>query len=133
MTAILNDPRSFLVDVVGSSTGRKYNGLFRVKPFLSHRDKLRRDEIKRQLIGSLPDGTSNAASQIAEIFGKIWAHLVEAPSWWKDAGNGIDLIDEEPVVAVIEELTRIEKEAQKSITESGDQAKTDLQNLAKKE
>ena len=128
---ILNDPKSFSVDVEGSMTKNTYKGVFKVRPLLSHRDKLRRDEIKRQLVGGTPDGTGVAALRIAEIFSKIWAHLVEAPSWWKDAGNGLDLIDEEPVVAVIDKIVDIEQEAMGAIAKEGEVAKKDLVEIAK--
>lgn len=128
---ILNDPRSFPVDVEGSVTKTGYKGVFKIRPLLSHRDKLRRDEMKRQLVGAMPDGTGIAAMRTAEIFSKIWAHVVEAPSWWKDAGNGLDLIDEEPVVAVIDKIVEMEQEVMGTLSKEGEEAKKELVVIAK--
>jgi hypothetical protein len=129
---ILNDPKTFVVDVEGSITKQRFQGLFKVRPLLSHRDKLRRDELKRSLIGAQPDATSVNAMRISEIFSKIWAHTVEAPSWWKDAGNGLDLIDEEPVVAVIDKIVELEQELLGTLTKAGEEAKATLADVAKK-
>ena len=128
---ILNDPKSFSVDVEGSMTKNSYKGVFKIRPLLSHRDKLRRDELKRQLIGATPDGTGVAALRTAEIFSKIWVHLTESPSWWRDAGNGLDLIDEEPVVAVIDKIVEMEQEVMGGISKEGEEAKKELVEIAK--
>lgn len=130
---ILNDPKTFSVDIKGSVTKTNYSGVFKVRPLLSHRDKLRRDEMKRQLIGGFPDSTSVSAMRIAEIFSKIWAHTVDAPSWWKDSGNGIDLLEDDPVEEVINKILEIEREALGIVEEEGEKAKKELTEMAKKQ
>lgn len=132
MSMVINDPKSFSVDVEGKFTKTKYMGVFKVRPLLSHRDKLRREEIRRQLVGTFSEGASEDAFRIATVFSKIWAHLVEAPSWWKDAGNGIDLLDEEPVEAVISKLIEYELEITGQITQDGEKAKEELTDIVKK-
>lgn len=129
---ISNDPKSFSVDVEGSTTKRRYNGVFKVRPLLSHRQKLQKDEMKRQLLGMLPDGASNDAFKTAVIFSTIWAHLVEAPGWWKDASNGIDLLDEEPIEAVIDKIVAFEEEVKGQLIKDGEKAKEGLTEIAKK-
>lgn len=130
---VLNDPKSFTIDVKGSVTNQDYKGLFRVKPLLSHRDRLRMDELKRQLLGSQLDSASPSALQISSIFSKIWVHLQDAPSWWKDAGNGVDLLDEEPVVEVLEKIASLEKESAAELTKTAEKAKAELVEMAKKQ
>ncbi len=130
---VLNDPKSFSVDVEGKFTKQKYMGVFKVRPLLSHRDKLRREEIRRQLIGTFGENVSEDAYRIASVFSKIWAHLVEAPSWWKDAGNGIELLDEEPVEAVISKLVEFELEITGNFIKEGEKAKEQLTDISKKQ
>lgn len=129
---ILNDPRSFSVEVEGTTTKQKYNGLFKMKPLLSHREKLRRDEIKRQILGALPEGALQASERTAIIFSKIWVHLIESPAWWREAGNGLDLLDEEPVMAVIDKIVDIEMEVLGKTEKEGEEAKKEIAELAKK-
>jgi len=129
---VLNDPKSFSVDVKGESTQQQYSGVFKVRLLLTHRQKLQKDEMKRQLLGVAPENPSQDAFKTAIIFSKIWAHLVEAPSWWKDAGNGIDLLDEAPVDDVISKLAAMEEELNKSLSKEGDKAKEELTEIAKK-
>ena len=124
---ILNDPKSFVINVTGASTGRLYEGLFKAKPLLSHREKIRQDVLRRRILetegGAVPGEDAN---NIANIFSKIWVHVTEAPSWWKDARDGIELLDEEPVIAVLNEVLRVQKEMQDSMQKQGEEAKVSL-------
>jgi len=104
-------PVEFSINVTGTS-GEVFKGVFKVKPRLNPREVLQQDQIRRDLLGGGPKNAepSQAASSTASVYSKIWAHLIEAPSWWKDAQNGIELLDEEPIVKVYDEIVRIEKE-----------------------
>lgn len=106
-----NIPVEFSVSVTGEVTGETFKGVFKAVPRLSHRDNLRRDQLRRDLLGGKPDEASPDALNVSLVFSKIWVHLVEAPSWWKDSGNGVNLLDESPVAAVYDNVARIEREA----------------------
>lgn len=113
---------TFTIDVTGPS-GAKYPGVFKAKARLTHRDSLVQDQFKRELLGPNSDRPiDNDAKAVADVFSKIWVHLVDAPLWWKEAGNGIDLIDNEPVTAVYKEILRIEKEAFEKVLKKGEDA-----------
>jgi len=128
-----NEPQGFTIHVKGESTGETWDGAFKAKPKLTHRDSLRRDQWRRELIGSgLGVDAGSRAANIAEIFSKVWVHLVEAPKWWTDNGNGLDLIDEAPAVAVYENIIRIEKEAYEALAKEAEAAKAELQKTAEK-
>lgn len=123
---ILNDARSFCIDVVGA-TGERYNGVFQAKPLLSHREKLRMDEIRRSLLGQDNGQVANEyAIRIANIFSKIYSHVTVAPAFWTTKNNGLDLLDEEPVMAVLEKVIEIQDEVTKAITKSGEEAKEEI-------
>ncbi len=115
--------KSFTVDVKGSVTGETYKGLFKVKPLLSHKDKLRRDEIRRSLLGEKATDASENAQTMASIFSKIYIHVIDAPSWWTNADNGSDLLDEEPVQQVLTEILKIESDQIESVKKQGEEAK----------
>jgi hypothetical protein len=129
----LNDPKTVAVDVVGELTKRSYAGVFKIKPLLSHRDRLQRDEFKRQLLGSNSESNvSQEALKSALIFSKIWVHTIESPSWWKDSNNGLDLIDEEPVVALLDKILGIEIELVGKTEKEAESAKKELTDIAAK-
>lgn len=117
-----NIPVEFSINAVGETTGESFKGVFKAKPRLSHRDTLLQDQMRRDLLGPKPEAAGQAAVANSLVFSKIWAHLVEAPSWWKDAGNGVDLLDEAPVVAVYDNIVRVEKEVLDAVKKAGDTA-----------
>lgn len=119
-------PVEFTINVTGESTGEQFKGLFKVKSRLSHRDSLMQDQMRRDLLGPKPGEAGQGAIASALVFSKIWIHLIEAPSWWKDQGNGVDLIDEAPVVAVYDQIQKIEAEALEKVKKGGEKAAEDL-------
>ena len=119
-------PVEFSINVTGETTGETFKGVFKVKPRLSHRDTLLQDQMRRDLLGPKAEAAGQAAVANSLVFSKIWAHLVEAPSWWKDAGNGVDLYDEAPVVAVFDQIGKVEKEAIDSLKKAGEKAAEEL-------
>ena len=106
-----NIPVEFSVSVTGEVTGETFKGVFKAVPRLSHRDNLRRDQLRRDLLGGRPEDASPDAMNVSLVFSKIWVHLTESPSWWRDSGNGVNLLDEAPVAAVFDNVARIEREA----------------------
>lgn len=125
-----NVPVEFSVSAVGEVTGESFKGVFKAVPRLTHRDNLRRDQLRRDLLGAKAEEASVDAVNVALVFSKILVHVVEAPSWWKDAGNGTLLLDESPVAAVYDNVIRIEREAveaiQKKAQAAADEAKAEL-------
>ena len=117
-----NIPVEFSVSVTGEVTGETFKGVFKAVPRLSHRDNLRRDQLRRDLLGGKPEDASPDAMNVSLVFSKIWVHLVEAPSWWKDSGNGVNLLDEAPVAAVYDNVARIEREAIEAVQKKSQEA-----------
>jgi hypothetical protein len=108
---VANLPVEFSVNVVGEVTGETFKGVFKAVPRLSHRDNLRRDQLRRDLLGGKADEASPDALNVSLVFSKIWVHIVDAPGWWKESGNGVNLLDEAPIAAVYDNVARIEREA----------------------
>lgn len=117
-----NLPQEFSVDVVGELTGEAFKGVFKAKPRLTHNDRLLRDQIRRDLLGPKPEEASAEAKNIAFVLSKIWVHLTEVPSWWKDSRNGRDLEDEVPVAAVFEAIEKLELESLAAVQKKGEKA-----------
>ena len=126
-----NIPVEFTINVTGETTGETFKGVFKAKPRLSHRDTLLQDQMRRDLLGPKPEAAGQAAVANSLVFSKVWIHLLETPSWWKEAGNGVDLLDESPVVAVYDQLTKIEKEAMEAAKKDGEEAAKTLKKESK--
>jgi hypothetical protein len=114
----------FNVSCKGEVTGEMFIGKFTVKTRLSHFDQLKRDEARRSLLGPSPVGQkpNEQAMITAEVFSQLAIRIVQAPSWWTDSNNGIDMMDSDPVTkvyettmtAVKEEEDRLKAEAKKA-------------------
>lgn len=121
-----NLPQEFTIKMVGQLSGEEYKGVFKVRPRLNLQQRLTRDQLRRDLLGAKGDEAGADASNIALVFSKIWVHVIDAPGWWKDAKNGLDLEDDEVVGKVYEEVVRIETESIAALTKKGDAAAEEL-------
>lgn len=124
MATTANDA-PFSLSCVGDFTGEKWVGNFRAKTKLSHRDHLAQDRIRRELQGP-GDGASKQALSRAEMFSQLAVRLTIAPTWWKEADNGLDLHDENVAVEVYNEALKIERTAWEELQKSADDAKAAL-------
>jgi hypothetical protein len=118
----------FVVSVTGDTTGEKFEGKFKVRTRLSFRDQLRRDEIRRTILGVGADAAYARASSAADMFGELSVRVIESPTWWKNADNGLDLADDNVLSEVYKKALKAEKDLVDSLTKQGEQAKKDLQD-----
>jgi len=114
------------IDVVGDTTGDKFPGVFKVKTRLSFRDALERDKIRRSLLGDNPEGASIRAANIADIFSELSVRIIDAPSWWVNADNGLALEDDNVIREIAEQTAKAAAEALDAIAKKGDVAKKEL-------
>jgi len=110
---------SFEINVVGTTTGERYIGKFKTKLRLSNRDLLRMDALRRELLQSSVGEPSPATANIADLLASIGIHLLEEPQWFTQAARGLDLTDQEPLFAILDEIVRVKnaahEEAQKQV------------------
>jgi hypothetical protein len=125
--------REFSISTKGEVTGEDFRGVFKAKVRLNYSDRLKRDQMIRDLLGGakLEDAGADGKN-IAFVFSKLAVHLVDAPSWWKDARNGLDLEDEAPVTAVYEGILKLEEAAAAELKAKGEEAAKALAEQAKK-
>ena len=120
---------SFTVNITGDTTGRVYSGKFLVKTLLSRRDNFVADERRRMLLGSSPQAASPNVQGEAYIFGQLSVRILEAPKFWMDSDNGLDLED----ANVIGEVFKIAMEKEEEYTKSlKTQAQEAVKTLSKK-
>lgn len=99
---------SFSINVEASS-GELFAGPFKCRRRLSHMQSLRRDELRRELLGSKGENAPETMRQNAYILSTCAAYVIDGPRWWNESSNGLDLFDEEPVAAVFEEISKVMK------------------------
>lgn len=116
----------FHIHLSGDETGKTYIGEFGVKPKLTHRDILQRDQIRRELLGPSADGASSDALSRAKVFAELRTRLVEYPDWWAACGFGLDLIDQNVIVTLYEKCLAIETEERNKTIAEGEAATAEL-------
>jgi hypothetical protein len=104
---INNENKWVDVEAVGGTTGTKYFGRFKIKPYLTHLEK---SEVSR-LAELYNRGISSDPSrrQFNMLLAFLQFHIVETDatsSWWKDSEGGLSLYDEEPVYSLSEAVSK---------------------------
>jgi hypothetical protein len=125
-----NEPVGFSINLVGDFSGNTWVGDFKTKPRLSYRDQLRKDQIRRELLGGeRTEQASEDAMSFANLFSSLAVRLTETPTWWKEMNGGIDLLDENVVLEVWKKTMEIAKKANDEMASKADSAKKALQAI----
>jgi len=123
------DPKSFTISVTDKITGELVRGAFKVKTRLSWRDQLARERIRLDLLGPLAAQASVRAREQADLVSELAVRIVEAPQFWKEADNGLDLQDDAIMVEVFNEAIKAEAEAIAALKKLGEEAKVELAKI----
>jgi hypothetical protein len=121
----------FRIDVTGEETGEQFKGKFKALPRLSARRKLLRDQKRRELLGSQPGSPSQEAIVYASVIAELHVRLIDYPKWWPEAGFGLELEDEAPLIEIQKALEKIVGDYQKQIEDAGKAAEANLREKAK--
>lgn len=123
---------SVTINVKGDTSGEQYQGVFKFRTRLSFRDQLRRDEIRRQLLGESPNGTQalDRAASAARMFSELAIRIVEAPKWWTNAADGLELEDDNVLISVHDAAIKAEGDRIAYIAKQGEEAKAALEKAA---
>ncbi len=95
-----------LEGVIGEKTGEKYDGDFKLVKYLTNKEL---GEVSRYL-EFLCEGIARDPNIILLYQGvaHLKKHVVEAPKWWTDSENGLNLRDTEPVFNLYEQLVKVQ-------------------------
>lgn len=113
---------TFSVNVT-SLSGNSYVGQFRVRRRLSFLQEFRKDELRRELLGAKPEYAPPDLARSAYMLSVCSSHVIDAPTWWRDASNGVDLLDGEPLAAVYSEIDKVLQGVEKELKDKEDAAK----------
>jgi len=131
MASDVNDV-PFSISLIGDVSEEKWVGDFRAKKTLSHRDQLRRDQIRRELLGSQGGTPTERALSIAMVLSELAVRITKAPKWWAEKGDGLDLDDGNVIGEVYDNVTRIEREAAEAKKVKAEKAQEEMRDEAKK-
>lgn len=121
-----NNTATFTVTEIGEISGEKWHGSFTTKLRLSHSEQFRRDEIRRRILGPDSEHASARAANAAAVFSEIIINLTDAPSWWKNSNDGMDLEDDNIVSAIYDAIVLEKKKAVEAMKKKGEEAATEL-------
>ncbi len=123
---VIPNSETFVINVVGDTTGETQTGKFIAKKRLSFNDQMRRDNHRRQMLGEAPGEPTPRANSMATIFSELLVRLTEAPSWWVDADEGRELEDENVIVEVYDRALKVEADAKEEVSKRAAAARGEL-------
>lgn len=119
----------FEVSIIGETTSKQFFGKFRCKEKLSLRDQLNIDKIRRELIGPNPLGADGDTAAIAAMVAELSVRLTEAPTFWTETKNGLDLEDLNVLLEVFQKAMEVQKAYMDEVKKDGEEAKASLRDL----
>ncbi len=117
----------FTLNEKGQTTGEHLEGTFETKNYLTHRDDLTRDRIRRELLAGMDmDKADLRAASIANTVSELRVRLVKWPGWFERKEFGLDMADDNVLLKLLEEVTKAENNHLKSLQKTSEEAKTEL-------
>jgi hypothetical protein len=109
----MNDNQIYLTldDTVGENTGKTYSGTFKVHKYLTNKERSAVSRFLEVLCKDIERDTNLILLMQAIAHMKI--HTLEAPSWWTESENGLNLMDTEPVFKIYSMLLQAQRPASK--------------------
>jgi hypothetical protein len=101
-----------------------------VKTITTQRDFLKIDEKRRLLLGENAGAASPGAQQSAIVLAELAVKVLEAPKWWSDAQNGLDVEDDNIIGEIYGLTVKAELERKEKLQE---ESKAALERLAAKD
>lgn len=120
------DDVPFSFHETGENSEKTWNGDFRAKKRLSFRDHLRKDQVRRELLGSMGGGSTERALSIAMVLSELAVRLTKVPEWWVEKGNGIDLEDDNIIGLLYDECVKIENAAKQEKLDRAEKAQAKM-------
>jgi hypothetical protein len=116
--------RSVFLDSVGDISKNKFTGTFRTKVVLTNADKLAIDREYARLIAR-EDSLSSDNRLLASTIAELSIRVLSGPQWFKDAINGQNMIDTNPLYELIIKINEEYKKWQEELNQvanSGDES-----------
>lgn len=128
MIASVNEVQ-FELHVVGSSTNKTWKGTFKAKARLSLRDRVTKDQLRREMLGANPLDAGMEATNIATILSELNVRLISSPEWWAELKYGADLEDENVLMEVFEKTMKVQTNAEDSLKKSAEGVEKEVKTI----
>lgn len=114
----------FSVNIVGEDSGRIFIGDFTVKLSLTRADRFKADQLRREILGSSPDGQEPLPAMQTEAFilGQLSVRIIKAPTWWEESNNGLELEDYNVIITLYDKVLELEEKKRKEIKKESEKA-----------
>ena len=98
-----NNEKTFSFEVIGETTGKKYEGQFTVicVPNMFQRRAI---EIEKTRLRADQTNPTMDLMGIGEILANLRVRIIKAPGWWNDSSGGFDLLDENVCVELYDKV-----------------------------
>jgi hypothetical protein len=126
------ETEKFSIHLVGDCTGKTWVGDFTTRKYLSHRLKMQRDSIIRQLLGETNPQLSLQIDRAAKL-ADCQVALVESPDFWKSSDFGLDLVDDNLLDVIQSHVSRIQRETVEGVRKKAAEAVEKIKEDLKKE
>jgi hypothetical protein len=114
--------RTFDLNAIGEVTQKEYDGQFTVLCVPSMRD--RRDiEIEKGRLAADMSNPTDSLLGLAIILANIRIRILDAPNWWTQSMGGLDIQDENVLVALYEKVMEAEDLWRKDVKEKANPKK----------
>jgi hypothetical protein len=113
--------KTFYFSAVGTTTGRKYEGTFTVLASLTIGQKHFIEIERTRLLNDYKNPTT-ALEGYALILSNLSIRVLESPDWWKQ-NSGMNIEDEDVLVALYDKVLAMEKEWSQEVLVMGQEAK----------
>lgn len=122
---------SFSISERGEISGQTFNWSFTAKRMLSIRDRISKDNIRRQIIGDKPEFAEQNTLLRAEMLAALQVSLIETPKAWKDSNNGLDLFDDNILIVLYEKVAAEQNKAQEEAQAAAEESTQKLRKIAR--
>jgi hypothetical protein len=122
---------TFQISMVGAESQETLKGEFKVKTIITPRDILRADSTNRELLGMNPENASQAARATAFMLSQLSIRILESPSWWREAGNGVDLEDMNVINEVFSKTMDAESQRKESTNKAAEEVAQKIKDKRK--
>lgn len=96
-----------LENTKGENSKETYNGTFKMKKYLTNRERGAVTRYLEMLCKDIERDTTIIV--FYQAVAHLHTHVIETPKWWKESDGGLNLIDMEPVFALWEQLLTAQK------------------------
>jgi hypothetical protein len=122
----------FDINIIGDESGNPYTGSFKVRTLLTRRQRAAADEIRRDFIGTNPEGASKQVAIDGFVVGQLAVRVLDAPDFFKNAGvGGQNLPDFNVLEAILEKAILAEEERKSKLIKQADDATEILKKKSK--